>query len=767
MKGFLLTTLVSVSFFTAVSSTVFAYTVDNPPPGFSIQTVVAGLETPTSLVFAPDGGMFVALKEGKVVYVKDGIISDTPVIVLPHVNNYSDRGLLSIAIAPTFPAKRFMYLLYTYENNPANPEGPKTAQLLRVTLDANNVAIAGSELVLLGKTVGDATHPSCVSYPSGADCISSDSPSHSIADLKFAPDGKLFVSIGDGSNFDNVDPLAHRALDLTKLNGKVLRINPATGAGYKDNPYYKTNLKINRSKVWNLGLRNPFRMSFRPSNGSLYIGDVGWNTFEELNIGTKGANFGWPCREGGDANAGYPAPGKNCGTSGYTNPLYAYTHTEASGGAIVGGLFYQGVIYPEEYQGTYFFGDFSQDFIKRIVVDANDNFVSVENFIETAGGPVAFASDANGDIYYISIYSGEIRKIVYVGDSNRAPIAKIIANPTSGSAPLEVGFIGSQSSDPDGDAISYLWNFGDSVTSNEADPIHVYENDGDFTVTLSVTDTAGNTTTESQHILVGNEAPTSVITAPTNESVYTANQTISLSAVGFDNEDGILPESAYNWKLILHHNVHVHILQELSGSQPTFIAPDHGTDSDVYLEVELTVTDSAGLTHKNSINMRLLGSVASCASDVSHVVLYSDTSNITSSGANAVFTYNDIGWDVLINGAKWIWNAFYVATPATGEVETFTKTFTISGTPTGATLILGADDFYQASLNGVQFAGVSQVNNFSSGKQDAYDITNLLQKGENTLSVTVTNIATGDIDPKFNPAGLLYKLDVSQNSCQI
>ena len=726
-----------------------------------------GLNIPTSFVFTPDDGMFIALKEGKVVYAKDGVVNNTPVITLPRVNSYGDRGLLSIALHPTFPTKRYLYLLYTYENNAANPEGPKTAQLLRVTLDVNNVAVPGSELVLLGKTVGSASRPSCENYSAGTDCISSDSSSHTIADLKFSPDGKLFVSIGDGANFDNVDPLAHRAQDLTKLNGKILRINPSNGSGYNDNPYYKTSVKNNRSKVWDLGLRNPFRMSFRPSNGTLYVGDVGWNNFEEVNIGARGKNFGWPCREGNGATPGYPAVGKTCGTSGFTTPLYTYSHDGGMGGSITGGVFYQGDVYPTDYQGTYFFGDFSQNFIKRLVVDEMDRFVSVEDFIEDAGGPVAFASSSNGDIHYISIYSGEIRKIVYTGTNNRAPIAKASATVTQGDAPLEVGFTGSESSDPDDDELTYYWDFGDGGTSTDPDLAHIYENDTDTIATLTVTDPSGMTSTQSIRIVVGNDAPTSVILGPENESVYTPNQTVALHGVGFDDEDGVLPESAYTWKLILHHNVHEHILTELYGSAPTFLAPDHGTDSDVYLEVELTVTDSVGLTHQNSIVLRLEGSVPACVADVSHVTLFSGTSDKTSSGASAVPTYKDIGWGVDIPGATWIWNAFHVATPATGEMETFTRTFTLSGKPTGANIIMGTDDFYEASLNGTQFANVGDLNNFSSGKQDAYDLTSLLVSGLNTLSVTVTNIPTGDVDPEMNPAGLIYKLDVTKNTCPI
>jgi hypothetical protein len=143
----------------------------------------------------------------------------------------------------------------------------------------------------------------------------------------------------------------------------------------------------------------------------------------------------------------------------------------------------------------------------------------------------------------------------------------------------------------------------------------------------------------------------------------------------------------------------------------------------------------------------------------------SDTSNTVSTGGNAVATFVPSTWTVTIPGATWIWNAFHVADPAEGETVTFTKTINVTGNPTSASIVIGADDNYEASLNGTQFGADSAFNNFSAGNEDTYNLTSLLHTGNNTLSITVHNLATGDIDPENNPAGLLYKLDVKTADC--
>lgn len=567
-----------------------------PPPGFEVQTVASGLNLPTAIRFAPDGRIFVAEKAGVVRIIKNGVLQSTPFIDLGDVNDYGDRGLLSIELDPDFSMNGYVYLLYTFENNPANYEGPKTGRLVRVTA-SGDTAVSGSEVVLLGTVGGDASAPSCENQPVGADCIPSDGSSHTVADVRFGPDGKIYVSTGDAASFDVVDPLAHRAQNLESLAGKVLRINP-DGTAPADNPFYTGDSTANRSKVFAYGFRNPFRFEFRPANGSLYLGDVGWFSWEEVNNVIAGGNYGWPCREGAVQNPG----GYNCAVENPVDPLYAYAHDVNGAGSVTGGVFIPGGSYPAEFADTYLFGDFAQNWIKRLVVDTGDNLISVEDFMDDAGGPVAFEVDSDGNINYLSIYTGELRKIVSV-EGNRNPIAAASASPISGLAPLGVAFSSASSTDPDGDPLTFLWDFGNGASSTDPNPTYTYAADGTYTATLTAEDGNGGSDTDAVTIIVGNLSPTAEIVNPPNNSFYSPGQIIPLEGNGTDPEDGALPDSAYEWQITIQHNTHIHFYQTLTGKNPSFVGPDDGTMEGVYVKVELTVTDSVGLTDTASIDM--------------------------------------------------------------------------------------------------------------------------------------------------------------------
>src|SRR5262245_16981401 len=194
--------------------------------------------TPVGLTFAPDGRIFIWQKSGIVRIVKNGALLPTPFLdIQSKVNRCLDRGLLGLALDPSFSANRYVYLLYTFESG-KNPDdcGPKTSRLTRVTADPANpdVALATSETVIISN-------------------IPSDGQSHSVGMLRFGPgpDGKLFMSHGDGADFSGTDPLALRSQDLNAYNGKILRINP-DGTAPGDNPFDDRTNSV-RSKVWAYG----------------------------------------------------------------------------------------------------------------------------------------------------------------------------------------------------------------------------------------------------------------------------------------------------------------------------------------------------------------------------------------------------------------------------------------------------------------------------------------------------------------------------------
>ncbi|BDA70913.1 PA14 domain-containing protein [Calothrix sp. PCC 7716] len=252
------------------------------------------------------------------------------------------------------------------------------------------------------------------------DYLATDSESHSIGYMKFGSDGKLYITNGDGTSYNRVDPRTIRVQDINNLSGKMLRIDSITGNGVSDNPFYDAaNPNSNRSKVFNSGLRNPFRFTTNPTTNRPYIGDVGWKTWEEINAG-RGQNFGWPYFEGGNGislqqpeyfslppaqafyNSGQPV----------TAPIYGYKHTSSN--AIVMGDFYTGNTFPSVYQNTLFIADISQGTVDNITIDGNGQFVSIRRFDEFANpnlnSPVQITSGRDGNLYFADIAAGTISR---------------------------------------------------------------------------------------------------------------------------------------------------------------------------------------------------------------------------------------------------------------------------------------------------------------------------------------------------------------------
>jgi glucose/arabinose dehydrogenase len=259
------------------------------------------------------------------------------------------------------------------------------------------------------------------------DYLATDSESHSIGDMKFGIDGKLYITNGDGTSYNRVDPRGIRVQDVDNLSGKLLRIDPITGEGVADNPFYETSdPNSNRSKVYYSGLRNPFRFTIDDTTGKTYIGDVGWNTWEEINSGDPGSNFGWPYYEGGSADSiqqsGYAGisyttpsgqvvqPAQTFYASGQpvTKPVYSYQHFGSN--AIVMGDFYTGNNLPSIYQNTLFIADISQSTVDSVTLDSQGQFVSTQRFDTGVGSTVQITTGPDGFLYFADLSDGSIKR---------------------------------------------------------------------------------------------------------------------------------------------------------------------------------------------------------------------------------------------------------------------------------------------------------------------------------------------------------------------
>ena len=412
------------------------------PPGFVQETVVSGLDTPTAFAFSPDGRIFVTLKSGTVRVVEQPLTDEAELLkenfidLSYEVNHAYNRGLMGVALHPRFPAVPYVYLSYVYEPPEAkgySDNGARVSRVVRVSADPadTNRWQEGSLVVLLGEggtfdTIGDPERPNQEPLTCNdaegkpiRDCLAAEGTAHTVDAIRFGNDGSLLVAAGDGVDY-SVGSL--RAQDLDSLNGKILRINPLNGNGYSNNPFYDGDPGSNRSKVYALGMRNPFRFTIHPSTGELFIGDVGDLSYEEVNRGRAGANFGWPCLEGPKERATDPICEPVLNGSVQTIPaIHAYPH-EAGRGAVIGGDFYTGRTYPSLYQGAYFFGDYNAGMIQFLTFGSSGT--ELNDFATLALGPSQISMGPDGNLYVLSVMLGKLFRIRYVGDGATEPLAK-------------------------------------------------------------------------------------------------------------------------------------------------------------------------------------------------------------------------------------------------------------------------------------------------------------------------------------------------------
>jgi len=523
------------------------------PPNFSDTLIAQGLNLPTKMEISPDGHMiFVSEKCGNLRVIEDEVLLAQPFESISVDCNGFDIGLLGIAFDPNYDTNGYVYVYYTPS------ELPWKNRISRFTTDPANhhLALVGSEFILLD------------SEPLITD-------SHTSGEIEFGSDGTLFIAMGDSYQ-------PQLAPDLTTRFGKILRIN-SDGTIPTDNPHI--GVPGAYPEIWASGLRNPFTFQIS-STGTMYIADVGQAGWEEFNEGLAGADYGWPSCEG------------PCSTPPFVDPVYAYPHPGCPGCTVVGGAasiagpFYEGTQFPSIYQDSFFFADYVEGYIKRLTPTNQ-----VIDFASGIGSPVGMEEAPDGSLYYLTIVPGQIHKITY-DLANGIPTAVATANPTFGQPPLFVTFDGSGSSDPDGDPLTYSWDYGDgSPVKSGVSVTHNYNSVGAFTAVLTVDDGNGGVATGSIVINIGNP-PVGTIDTPTVGTLYNGGDTILFSGSASDIEDGTLPASAYEWTVVFHHNTHTHPYLQFSGvtSGSFDIDTQNETAPDVWYRVFLTVTDSDGLS---------------------------------------------------------------------------------------------------------------------------------------------------------------------------
>ena len=342
--------------------------------------VAAGLSATTDIQHAGDGSgrLFVVQQNGVIRILKSGSLLATPFLdIRSKTAAGSERGLLGLAFPPDFAQKQRFYVDYTDLN------GNTVIAQYRVTAN-RDVADAATEIILLRITQPFANHNG--------------------GQVRFGPDGYLYIAMGDGGS--GGDPMGN-GQSLGTLLGKLLRIDVESAPGQvlipPSNPFVNT--AGARGEIWAYGLRNPWRFSFDRSTGDLWIGDVGQETYEEIDLQAAssrgGENYGWNRTEGLHC---YTA---GCSTTGLTPPVFEYTHTSGAC-SITGGFRYRGVLSPG-LRGTYVYADYCNGRIWGL--EWNGSAWS-NRLLLASGFPITtFGEDEAGEIYVADVNTGSVRRI--------------------------------------------------------------------------------------------------------------------------------------------------------------------------------------------------------------------------------------------------------------------------------------------------------------------------------------------------------------------
>jgi len=382
----------------------------------TFELVADGFTSPIKLVESPDGTgrLFIADRTGVVEIMQGNETLEEPFMnisdkMVKLKTEYDERGLLGFAFHPDFANNGKFYVYYSSPLRIGAPTGwDHTSRIseFRISDDNPNKANISSEKILLQ--------------------IDEPQLNHNGGELVFGPDSYLYISAGDGGNADDFG-LGHPAIgngqDTNTLLGNILRID-VDGGVPSDNPFVG---KAGRDEIYAYGFRNPFRMSFDSETGRLFVGDVGQNLWEEIDIVEKGKNYGWDIKEGTHCFS-HETPNDsplNCSDVGYNGeelaePILEYNHS--FGLSLIGGFVYRGSSIPE-WKGKYIFGDWSNNFTKGagkiIVAEEKNNVWSITNSVKLNSFLLGFSEDENKELYILTTdvlgpsgNSGKVYKII-------------------------------------------------------------------------------------------------------------------------------------------------------------------------------------------------------------------------------------------------------------------------------------------------------------------------------------------------------------------
>jgi glucose/arabinose dehydrogenase len=534
------------------------------PTGFTETFLTSTLASPTAMALAGDGRIFVCEQAGNLRVIKNGALLATPFVTLT-VDSNGERGLLGVTFDPNFSQNQYVYVYYTVPSPPHN-------RLSRFTANGD-VAVPGSEVVLLE-----------LDPLSGA-------TNHNGGALHFGADGKLYIASGNNANNAN-------SQTLTNLLGKILRLN-SDGTVPSDNPFF--NMPPDRPEIWTYGLRNPFTFGIQPGTGLIYIDDVGESTWEEINVGVSGTNYGWALCEGPFVSNTTTL----CSSShpSFGEPFFWYQHVNGQC-AITAGDFYDPQVagFPAGYVGKYFFADFCAGWIQYVdpaAASVPPTPPPVTSFATGLTFPVDIIGGYDGNLYYLQRGSGSstgaVSKISYTGSSAPAitqdPLSQLI------SVGHPVTFSVTASGAP---TLTYQWqknsvNIGGATSSSYTIPsVALGDNGTQYRCVVSNSFPPPATSAQATLSVTSDQPPVPTITIPASGTTYAAGDTINFAGTATDPDGPPPPASNFTWWVNFHHNTHFHpFLPPTTGIMSgSFVVPVIGeTSPNVWYRIHLSVTD--------------------------------------------------------------------------------------------------------------------------------------------------------------------------------
>lgn len=460
------------SVFVFIACIAFSSLVVQAQPKIQFQVYATGFSVPVDIKSAGDDRLFVVEQSGKIKIIKNGVVNTQPFINLATKIGYSpgsERGLLGMAFPPDFAISKKFYVNYT------NQSGDTRVARYKVSTTNPDSAVLSSEQIIIS--------------------INQDYANHNGGNLAFGPDGYLYIGMGDGGSLG--DPL-NRAQNMLSHLGKMLRIDVSGNtAGYSvpmDNPFVTQSSVL--PEIWASGMRNPWKYSFDKLTGDLWIGDVGQNAWEEIDMepanSPGGFNYGWRCYEG---NHNYNTNGCQS-MSNYDGPIYEYQQA-GNGCSVTGGFVYRGTKFGKMF-GKYFFGDYC--FGKMWYLEKVNN-AWVRTDIGVIPAVTTFGEDNHGELYAANYNNGSVYHIV--DTSQCQPTAFITSDSAVNSCTNFYTLNAYQ-----GNGLSYQWYYN-GAPLGIAGTVHYATQSGSYYVQVTDSALGCSANSASVYVNLGTGAPVS------------------------------------------------------------------------------------------------------------------------------------------------------------------------------------------------------------------------------------------------------------------